>query len=455
MNTEDKRAIALWRMGVLGPLISARLEHGDRRAYFLQSAARCHQQPDGRTVRLSVRTIESWFYDYQHGGFDALLPQSRSDQQKSRSIRPEVVPWLLRAKREKPRRSIRRIIRMLERASIVRIGELSRSSVHRLFKVHGVSSLPVRGPSAERRSFLHEHAGDLWVGDAMHGPLVLAPDGTFRKAYLLSVIDGATRYLPHSQFMLSEGAVTHEAMFKQTLLKCGRPRLYYVDNGPAYIASSLRSICLELGIQPPLHTEANDAEAKGVIERWHKTWRAEVGDELPPEPLTLADLNAKHWAWLSVEYHGRKHSTTERVPREHWLSEAHQLRPLPRNKNLEDVFLHRVTRTVRKDGTVRFGGGWLEVRPELSGKVQLRFDPSDPQASPRVFVDDRFVCDTVPLDRYKNATRKRRRNLGMPEPQIEPTGLDPLALMQDEHTRRASPLTAYALDPSDSEDTEE
>src|SRR5256885_14817195 len=46
------------------------------------------------------------------------------------------------------------------------------------------------------------------------------------------------------------------------------------------------------------------------------SWREEVGDELPDQPLPLAELNAKHWAWLSAEYHARKHSTTGRVPRD-------------------------------------------------------------------------------------------------------------------------------------------
>jgi hypothetical protein len=47
MEDDDRQAIALWRFGVLGPLVSARLEHGDRRGYFQQAAARTHQMPDG------------------------------------------------------------------------------------------------------------------------------------------------------------------------------------------------------------------------------------------------------------------------------------------------------------------------------------------------------------------------------------------------------------------------
>lgn len=292
----------------------------------------------------------------------------------------------------------------------------------------------------ERRSFLPEHAGDLWVGDALHGPLVIAPDGSLRKAYLLSPIEGATRFVPHSYCAVSESAVAQEYGLQQAILKHGVPRTYYVDLGAAYIADSLRLICAALGIRL-LHTQVQDCEAKGVMERWHRTWREEVGDELPDQPLPLAELNAKLWAWLSAEYHDRQHHTTGRSPREHWLAELSFLRPVPPQKNLSDVFLHRERRTVRQDGTVRFRGGFLEVRPELVGQeVELRFDPHDHTARPRVFVENSLVCDTVPLDRLANAWRKRRRVCGEASPDVEPSGLDPLAWIEAEHYDRVRPV---------------
>lgn len=451
MDDNDKRALALFRLSVLGPLISARLDHGDRQTYFDEAAARHHQRPDGRLVTLSPRTIESWFYAYQRGGFEALYPRTRNDRHTSRAIAADVAELIVRAKREKPRRSIRRIIRMLERAGRVQRGALSRSSVHRLLKTQGVSARPLRGPSAERRSFLAEHAGDLWVGDALHGPWVVAPDGKLRKSYLLSQIDDATRFVVHSYLTLSEGAAAQEYGLKQALLKYGLPRAYYVDRGPAYTADSLKLLCAELGIRL-LHAGVGDCEAKGVIERWHRTFREEVLDELPNEPLPLAELNAKHWAWLGAEYHARVHGTTGRAPREHFLAETGELRPLPRSVDLDEVFLHREQRLVRKDGTVRFRGGLLEVRPELCGQtVELRFDPSDETALPRVFVDGRFACDSVPLDRLKNMTRRRRRLAGDPAPDVTPSALDPLALMQDEHYRRTR-LGAADHDPTDDEE---
>jgi transposase InsO family protein len=284
-----------------------------------------------------------------------------------------------------------------------------------------------------------EHAGDLWLGDALHGPHVVC-DGRLRKSYLLTQLDGATRYVVHSAFYLSESAVDHEDGFKQALLKHGLVRVYYVDLGAAYVAHSLRLICAELGIQL-VHTAPRDCEAKGAIERWHRSWREEVGDELPESPLSLEELNARHWAWLSCEYHARRHDTTGRVPREHFLAEVEHLRPLPRHKNLDEVFLHRARRWVRKDGTVRFAGGRLEVVSDLCEQwVELRYDPTDAQARPKVFVDDRFVCDTTLLDLQRNAARRRRRKNVEPEPDVEPTGIDPLQQMLDEQYDRVRPV---------------
>ena len=42
--------------------------------------------------------------------------------------------------------------------------------------------------------------------------------------------------------------------------------------GSTYIADSLRLISAELGIAL-IHTKARDCEAKGVIERLHRSWR--------------------------------------------------------------------------------------------------------------------------------------------------------------------------------------
>lgn len=462
MDQDAKRAIALFRFGVLGPLVSARLEHGDRRAHFEAAAERDYITPSGRVVRVSSRTMEAWFYAYRARGLAGLEPCSRADCGTSRSMSTQVADLVVRAKREKPRRSIRRIIRMLERAGCVRRGELSRSSVHRLLLREGISSRPTRaedaegqaaGSRVERRSYIAEHVGDLWVGDALHVHRPVAfPGGRVGKAYMLSQIDSASRYVPHSYFAPNEEDSDQEHGLRQAILKYGVPRAYYVDRGPAYTAGSLRAICAELGCRL-LHAGRQDAEAKGVIERFHRTWREEVEDELPREGVTLSDLAAAHYAWLARDYHVRIHETVGAPPRERFLAEVGELRAAPSADRLAEIFLHRDKRTVRKDAAVRWQGGYLEVRPELEGKrVELRFDPRDPSVRPRVFQDGRFYCDTAPLDRVANAHRERRRTTGEPEPGAQPTGIDPLALLVEEHARTTSLIHLSEPDDDESED---
>ena len=105
---------------------------------------------------------------------------------------------------------------------------------------------------------------------------------------------------------------------------------------------------------------------------------------------------------------------------------------------------------MRKDGTIRWEGGWLEVRPELVGKkIELRFDPRG-DALPKVFREGRFYCDTARLDRIANAHRERRRIAGEPAPGVEPTGIDPLAQLVEEHAW-ASRLVHLSEDDDDNE----
>lgn len=454
MDDKTKQDLALFRVSVLGALVGAELSHGEVVALCREAALRTWEWPDGTKGRLSARTIEGWFYAYQRGSFAALLPKDRKDLGSS-DIRPELAELLLRAKREKPRRSLRRLIRMMERAGKTQRGELSRSAVHRLLARHALSGRPVRGPSAERRSFLYELPGELLVGDALHPRRkVLDEQGRPRKAYMLSQIDCATRYVPESYFAFSEDAAAQERGLKLALLSHGRWRRYYVDLGAAYVARSLKLICAGLDMEL-VHAGKGDAEAKGAIERWHKTWREEVEDELPDHPISLRELEEKHRAWLDREYHSRKHDTTGRAPKEHWLSLCEHLRPLPRGLDLDALFLHRVTRTVNKTGTVRWNGARLEVSPTLVGKkVELRFDPHAPERLPKVYLADRFVCDTVPLDLFKNARRKRRRSLGAPDPKVEPTGISPLDDLVAEHRRATAPVDHLAALELPDEDDE-
>ena len=193
-------AVALFRYSVLGALVSrGRLERGELKATIRELAARDYDIPGSRNSRLSEKTIEAWYYAWRRGGIDALTPRPRVDRGQSK-LPPEVQAAILAAKRENPRRSINQIRRLLEQRGTVATDALARSSVHRLLKEHGLSRPPGSASEPEEyRAYEAEYAGDIWYGDVMHGPQV--PMGrALRKAYLVSLMDDASRLIPHSAF---------------------------------------------------------------------------------------------------------------------------------------------------------------------------------------------------------------------------------------------------------------
>lgn len=80
--------------------------------------------------------------------------------------------------------------------------------------------------------------------------------------------------------------------------------------------------------------------------------------------------------WIQTIYHLRAHSSTTVSPQARFAQAAGTLREIPPGLDLEALFFTRITRTVRKDGTVRIDGTLYEVDLSLRAlQVELRFDP--------------------------------------------------------------------------------
>ncbi|MCP4377559.1 MAG: transposase [bacterium] len=404
--------VALFRYSVLGPLVSrAELQRGELKA-TLQELAACHYDiPGSRNSLLSEKTIEAWYYAWRRQGIDALTPKVRSDRGQSK-IAPEVQEAILEAKRKNPRRSIRTIRRLLESRGTVAKGELSRSAIHRLLQVHGLSR-PSGSASEpeERRAYVAEYAGDIWYGDVMHGPRV-PMGGKQRKAYLVSLMDDASRLITHSAFCPSETALDIEAVLKQAVLKRGLPVKLVIDNGPAYRAKTLQGICARLGIHL-VYCRPYAPQSKGKLERWHRTFRAQFLSELDTSRLRdLSDLNARLWAWLETVYHRTPHSGLEgQTPLQRYQQDLPRIRTLGTlAARLDALFYHRVTRKVRKDGTVSYQGDRFEVPYELTGRsVYLVVDPHTQKVLGVEDADGQSLGAATPLDARANVHRRRRK----------------------------------------------
>jgi hypothetical protein len=185
-----------------------------------------------------------------------------------------------------------------------------------------------------------------------------------------------------------------------------------VDTGAASRAATLQGVCARLGIHL-IFCRPYAPEGKGKLERWHRTLRDQFLGELDERHIgSLADLNARLWAWLEQVYHRTEHAglggTTPLARYQRDLGRIRSLGALA--TQLDALFHHRVARFVRKDGTVSYLGQRFELPYELSGKtVKLVVDP---HAQRVVGVEDdegRPLGAATPLDAIGNAARARRK----------------------------------------------
>ena len=404
--------MALFRLMVLGPLLSREhLARGDTQRTVRELAQRAYDIPGSRRTHLSEKTLLAWYHAYRRHGIDGLVPKQRADHGQSKLTAP-IQQAILQAKKERGSRSIRQILRTLAASGLVASGSVSRSAVHRLLKQHGLSRPSgAPGEPEELRSFVASLACGIWYGDVMHGPSVPVA-GRMRKVYLVTLLDDASRLVTHSAFCLGETALDVEGVLKQALLRRGVPRRLVVDNGAAYRSQSLQGICARLGIAL-IYCRPYRPEGKGKLERWHRRCREEFLAELDASRIgSLEDLNARLWAWLEQVYHRTAHhGLNGMTPLARYQQDLPRIRTLgAMAASLDSLFHHRVTRHVRRDGTVSYLGARFEVPYALSGaNVVLVVDPHTGRV---ITVEDKQgkpMGEVTPLDAAANLYRIRRK----------------------------------------------
>ena len=417
--------MALFRLTVLGPLASrAGLKRGEATTIIRQLASLRYDIPDSKRTHLSEDTIARWYSLWKRGGIDALNPNTRLDKGKTQ-LPSEVQEALLSYKKDNPSRSINTLIDLIESKGIASKKTISRASVHRFLQQQQASKRILADiHTIERRSFVAEHAGDIWQGDVLHGPTIQTPDG-LKKTYLVSLMDDASRLIAHSAFCFGETALDVEGVLKQAVLKRGLPYKIIIDNGAAYRSGSLQTICARLEIRL-VYCRPYEAQGKGKLERYHRTFRAQFLGELNMNKITgLGDLNARLWAWIEQVYHVRPHGglNDKKTPLERWRDDLTQVRPLQPNMahRIDELFYHRYERMVRKNATVSWEGMSFEVNHALVGyKVELIVNPHTKTALRVESKSGEDLGPVVPLDLTANLHRKRQRpNTGEDNPTRE------------------------------------
>jgi len=435
LSPEERRAkIALERYTLILPLLRA--ESAKERHQWRKSLA---AQPPAPWRGLSLTTLYRWEKAWAAGGFEALKPQPRREKRLARAVSPETLARAEALKREQPFRSARAIIRILQldRENPIPEKKLAERTLRRHLAQRGATSAQLvaqQRPKPYRRFERHAF-GDLWQGDALHGPELPDPaqPGQSRPTFLFAFIDDHTRLVPHAQFYWYEQLPCLEDCFKKAIRRYGAPLAVYVDRGPVYTSRQFDTACATLGVQRILAT-AYYPEGKGKIERFFRFVRADFLPELARSAVTsLAQLNQSLLAWLEVVYHRKHHQELGQSPLERF---RHNPNPAGRPVDpdlLRQAFLHRAERQVAKTATVSFQGNRYHVPAFLRGQtIQLRYDPLD-LAHLEIWFRGQLLETAVP---EKLVTSHHPDATPAPVPAPPPdSGLDYLALLRNERQR--------------------
>ena len=408
MNEEHARKMGYLRFGVISPLLSKE-DPRSLKARIEEQALKIWTLPDGRLRQFTADTIEDWYYDYKKGSIDALINPPRRDKGSYRVMNEEICGYIDGVLHEYPALKSSNIIRLMDKNELRPGGCPSDATIFRYIRT--IRPIHIKKTAQERLAFEAPYAGNLYQTDIMYGPYVIVrhPNGRNRKVptYLLAIIDDYSRLICHGQFFTSQDLTVYLTVLEQAIRKRGIPDKIYCDNGKVFLAQQVKQLEAQIGCRI-VHTKIRDAAAKGKIERFFGTVRAQFLQLAEVENVTtLEELNKRFFQWIE-EYNHRKHSSLNCSPMERWL-ESPRLPRLLQDTPLNDhIFLLETKRRVKKDGTFSLRAKRYEINYVYAGKkVSVRYDHQD-RTRVHVYLDGTYIGLAVPLD--LNANNNLPRN---------------------------------------------
>jgi len=377
---DDKaEKIALFRYGVIAPLVLESLPRGELTRRAQEIAARHYDIPYSGRRSLSVDTLLDWALRYRKDGFPALSPKPRQDRGQARAVPPETAALIERLKRENPHRTGTALLRELALSSEQHQAGLSASTLYRFLRARGLTERQLLLDKATaHKKYEAQFANQIWQSDMLFGPWVQRPGGGKRQVFLQATLDDASRLIPHAQFYPNQGLDSFLDCLRQAIAARGLPTRLYMDNAKIYRSPQLARIAASIGILI-VHTPPYQPQGRGKIERYFRSLREQFLANLDPKILlSLEELNERLWHWIDTLYHRTVHSALQTTPLLRWQRDIEQVRQLPPATDLRRLFFHRVDRLVRRDSTFLLQNRFFEAPSHLAGKrIEVRFDPLD------------------------------------------------------------------------------
>ena len=177
----------------------------------------------------------------------------------------------------------------------------SPATVYRVLAQHGCFERWNRQPSKKGTGFVQPlRPHDHWHVDISYVNVC----GTFY--YLISVLDGCSRYLVHWELRenMTEADVEITLQRAKELFLDARPRII-TDNGPQFVAKDFKEF-IRISGMTHVKTSPYYPQSNGKIERWHQTLKSDC--IRPHVPLSLTEARQLVERFVEDYNHSRLHS---------------------------------------------------------------------------------------------------------------------------------------------------
>lgn len=406
MEQDYRHDIALMRYSAIAPLIPG-LPEGYRNLteYLEKASQKGLLHPDGEVRNYAPKTLYKWYFNYQKGGFDALLPAGRNDCGKPGKLDDDLKEKIAYLKGRYPRMGAAAIFRQLKEDGSIKDGDVSESTVNRYVNrlAHEAGNTPVQ----DMRRYERPHINEVWCGDSSAGPYIKTQDGRKRRVYVIALIDDASRLVTGAGVFFEDTFVNLMTVMKGAVAKYGVPRMFNFDNGSAYKNKQMELPAARIGTTVN-YCKPYTPTAKAKVERWFRTmkdrWMAS------PDMRDFPSLDALSGSLCAYvrNYNLSPHSSLKgKSPQERFFSESEKIRRLPEEK-MDTDFLLELERRVSADSVVTIGNVEYEVDMRFARqRIRLRCSPGMEEVY--VAQADGTPVPVRLLNKQENASVKREK----------------------------------------------